>query len=420
MTAERNWAGNHTLVAQRVHRVTSIDEVRRLVATSPKIHAIGTRHSFNGAADSPGNLVDLGGLAPDCTIDGERMTVTVGGGTSYGTLATILHDQGFALHNLASLPHISVAGATATSTHGSGDTNGTLSSAVAALELVGSEGDLLTISRGDEGFDGMVVGLGAFGIVTRVTLDIQPTFDIRQDAFVDLPWTTLMSDFDAVSSAAYSVSVLTKWSAAIIDRLWLKTRVVDGAPPTVTAHHLGAVPGPVHALAVGTNDLLDALTPFGGRPGPWSERLAHFRTGSNAGGTDQIQSEYVVPREHAIRAFAALRGIGERIDPCLWITEIRTMAADDLWLSLSYGRDAVGIHFTWKKDHPVAVDRVTREIEALLIPLGARPHWGKVMHATAPVLAPLYPKFDDFRVLANHYDPHGKFRNEFLSKHVFS
>lgn len=418
MRHERNWAGNYVFTASRIHRVKSVDEVRRLVSKAEKVRAIGTRHSFNGIADSGGDLVDLTGLAPEFAIDPDRMTVTVGAGISYGALATYLHEHGFALHNMGSLPHISVAGATATSTHGSGDKNGTLSSAVAGLELVGCDGDMVCISRGGDGFDGMVVGLGAFGIVTRVTLDIQPTFDVRQDAFVDLPWPRLLSGFDEISAAAYSVNILTKWSEANVGRLWLKTRLVDGLPLEVTAGHLGAVASLEHLTVVGADDLSSRLNPFGGVPGPWSERLPHFRSDREPGATEQIQSEYAVPRQNVIAALGTLRKIGNRIDPHLLATEIRTMAADNLWLSLSYGHDAVGIHFTWKFD-PVPVDALTREIEALLIPLGGRPHWGKIIHARAATMVQLYPRLQDFRKLADCLDPKRKFRNNYLTTHIF-
>jgi alditol oxidase len=113
-----------------------------------------------------------------------------------------------------------------------------------------------------------------------------------------------------------------------------------------------------------------------------------------------------------------LRAIGHRIDPHLLTTEIRSMAADRLWLSPAYGADGIGIHFSWKRE-PDAVDRMTAAIEELLLPLGARPHWGKIMHAPARRLAPLYPKLPAFRDLTRSFDPVGKFRNEFLDTHVF-
>jgi len=415
---EQNWARNYSFKAARIHRPASIDAARRLVAAAPKIHAIGTRHSFNDIADSPGELVDLGGIDPDFTIDRERMTVTVGAGTPYSALASWLHGQGFALHNLASLPHISVGGAVATGTHGSGDRNAPLSSAVAGFDLVTHDGSLVHLARGDEHFDGMVVGLGAFGVVTRVMLEIGPTFDMRQDAFVELPWDALLANFDAITSCAYSVSLLTKWSEATVERVWLKTRL--GAPPTdeLPVAHLGLTPGPPYTAVLEGDEPAGRLNPFDGVPGPWSERLAHFRPDAIPGAEEQIQSEYMIARPKLAEAVAAIRSIADRIDPLLLVTEIRTMAADTLWLSPAYRQETIAIHFTWAKQ-PEPVDAITRELEALLIRMGARPHWGKLIHAGAATLAPLYPRFPDFRACAEHYDPLGKFRNTYLERHVF-
>jgi alditol oxidase len=239
---EHNWADNYTFSAARIHHPASVDEVRSVVARSSHIRAIGARHSFNGIADSPSDLIDLGGIDPDFVLDPEQRTVTVGAATDYGVLADYLLSAGWALHNMASLPHVSVAGATATGTHGSGDRLGNLSTAVAALEIVTATGDLVTVPRDDPDFDGMVVSLGSLGIVTRVTLDIQPLFEMRQDAFEGLLWDTAVSDLDAVMSAGYSVSLMTLWSSQTVSRLWIKTRLIDGAKGTVSAAHLGAAP----------------------------------------------------------------------------------------------------------------------------------------------------------------------------------
>jgi xylitol oxidase len=416
MTREHNWADNYTFSAACIHRPASADEVRRVVAQSSRIRAIGARHSFNGIADSPGDLIDLSGVDPGFFIDPERRTVTVGAGTNYGVLASYLHRAGWALHNMASLPHVSVAGAIATGTHGSGDRLGNLATAVAALDLVSATGDLVTIRRGDPDFDGAVVALGALGIVTGVTLDIEPEFEMRQDTFEGLPWTTVLSDFDAVMPAGYSVSLLTSWSGPIVSRFWIKTRLVDGAPETVAASHLGATPAsPLWADA--PLEAMQQLNPVG-IPGSWFERLPHFRSDAEPGPAGHLQSEYMVPRTLVTTAIAKLRVIGDRIDHHLWATEIRSMAGDRLWLSPAYGDDCVGIHFSWRRE-PDAVQAMTAEIEALLLPLGARPHWGKIMHARAKQMAPLYPKLPAFRELARSHDPGGKFRNEFLDIHVF-
>jgi xylitol oxidase len=412
--AGENWAHNYHYGARALLRPTTVDQVRELVAESPRIRALGSRHSFNALADSAGLLVNLEGIDAALEVDEAARTVTVGAGIRYGDLATALQHRGWALQNLASLPHISVTGAVATGTHGSGDRNGTLSSSVAALELVTASGDLLTVRRGDPHFDGHVVALGALGIVTRVTLDIEPTFEVRQDLYDDLPWDVLLAHFDEVTSSAYSVSVFTTWVGETLPTTWLKSRVDAAAPP---AHMLGA------ARATVDRHILPGHSPENttqqvGVPGPWNDRLAHFRVGFTPSSGDEMQSEYIVPRRNAVEALRAVRALGERISPLQFMSEIRTMAADDLWLSGAYGTDAVGIHFTWRP-LPEEVGAVLPDIEAALLPLGARPHWGKVFRAGAAEIAPLYPRFDDFRALAGRLDPERKFGNAFLEHTVF-
>jgi xylitol oxidase len=416
MHRERNWSGNTIFEARRIHCPTSVDEVRRIVSASPKIHAIGARHSFNGVADSTDELIDLRGVDPRITVDPDRRTVTVGAGANYSVLAAHLHRHGWALHNMASLPHITIAGAVSTGTHGSGDKSGALPTAVAGLQMVTATGDLIELPRGQAGFDGVVIGLGAFGVITRVTLAIEPTYEMRQDAFEGLPWATVLTDLDAITSGASSFSLMTFWSGETVSRLWMKTRLIDGRPLEVSAAHLGARPAST-PLAVSPGDGPVTLTPFG-IPGPWSERLIHLGAEQEPGPLDQIQSEYLLPRANAPAAFAKLRAMGDRIDRRLFVSEIRTMAGDELWLSPAYGGDTVAIHFTWKRE-PDAVAALTAEIEEMLLPLGGRPHWGKVIHTPAARLAPLYPRMPAFRDLAGSYDPNGKFRNAFLERHVF-
>ena len=411
---EHNWSDTYTYQAAHIHHPRSVDEIRRIVAPIPNIRAIATRHTFNGIADTAGELIDMRELRSDPLIDPERRAVTVTSGTTYGELASALHAQGFALHNLGSLPHISVAGAIATGTHGSGDRNPTLSVAVSALELVTATGDLIQIHRSEAGFAGMVVGLGAFGIVTRITLDIEPTYAVRQDAFAGLPWSAVVSDLDGIMASAYSVSLMTHWSGETVDRAWLKTRLPSAGPSDPLAR-LGAI-ATAHPNSTGQAD--PSLTTFG-TPGPWSERLCHFRPDCDPGDPAQIQSEYMVPRSHGVPAITRLRSIGPEIDRDLILAEIRTVAVDDLWLSPCYGHNTLALHFTrHRRPEPVRV--VTRKIEELLLPLGARPHWGKLIHANAAEIAPLYPRMAEFRALSQHYDPEGKFRNAFLKEHVFT
>ncbi|PJJ65481.1 D-arabinono-1,4-lactone oxidase [Compostimonas suwonensis] len=417
MAAELNWAGNYSYRAHRILRPQSVEQLQEIVAAGGSLRALGSRHSFNAIADTSGELIATAGLPDDIVIDEEAHTVTVGGGTKYGDLGVVLAEHGLALHNLASLPHISVAGAIATATHGSGDRNGNLSTAVEALEFVDGTGELRRIARGDQGFEGAAVSLGALGVVTRVTLRVEPSFEVRQNVFVDLPWERVMTDYDAITSSAYSVSLFTTWAGEAVQQLWLKERV-DAAAGAPGAEAFGgrAATAQLHMISsMSPDNTTDQL----GVAGPWNERLAHFKYGFTPSAGEEIQSEYLLPREHAVAAFAAVRGLAGRIAPLLQISEIRTVAADELWLSSSYQQETVGLHFTWRRMQD-EVEAFLPTLEGALAPFGARPHWGKVFHGAPGLIESLYPRLGDFRELAAHYDPRGVFRNEFLERHVFS
>jgi xylitol oxidase len=398
---EWNWAGNHTYAAARLARPASVAEAQALVAGADPVRALGTRHSFSGIADTPGLLLSTVDLPVDLVVDEAEGSVTVGGGARYGDVAVALDAHGRALATMASLPHISVAGAVATGTHGSGDRTGSLAAGVRAVELIGPDGTLRTVRRGEPDFAGSVVALGALGVVTRVTLDTEPSYSVRQAVYRDLPWSLVDTDFDALSGAAYSVSLFVDWAGDRIAQVWLKSR-------TDLPGDLFGVPAadePVHMLAGAPTE---AVTGQQGVPGPWHERLPHFKLAFTPSRGEELQSEYLLPRTAVHEAFAALAPLGPRIAEVLQISEIRTVAADDLWLSPAYGTDVVGVHFTWVKD----VDRVFAllpDIEAALLPLGARPHWGKCFVTTD--VAGSYPRMADFRALRDRVDPTGTFGN---------
>ena len=410
-----NWAGNYEYCAGTIERPTSLADLQRAVAGADRISALGSRHSFNDIADSPGTLISLDILDPGIDVDEAGLTVTVSAGVRYGILAEHLQRRGFALHNLASLPHISVGGAIATATHGSGDGNGNLATAVVGLELVTAAGDVLAVRKGDDDFDGMVVGLGALGIVHRVTLRIEPTFDVRQDVFTDVSWDAVLADYDTATSSAYSVSLFTDWAGDTIAQAWLKSRI-DSPSPQAAAFY-GGTPAerpyhPVPGVAA------DHCTQQLGVQGPWSDHLAHFRLAFTPSYGEELQTEYLVGREHAVEAIGAVRALAPKIAPLLMVSEVRSMAADELWLSNNYQRAGIGLHFTWLPMQP-EVEALLPEIEAALAPFAARPHWGKLFAADASQLAPLYPRFEDFRTLARRLDPTGTFRNAFLDRTVF-
>jgi alditol oxidase len=410
---ETNWAANLTYRAANLHRPSSLDQLRRLVAGADQLRALGSRHSFNDIADSAA-LVVLDGLPGEVAVDHAAGTVSCPAAMRYGELARALAAEGVALANLASLPHISVAGAIATATHGSGDANGNLATAVAGLELVTAAGETLAVARGDPDFDGMVVGLGALGAVTRVTLDVEPAYQVRQRAFEGLAWERLFEHLDEVTSAGYSVSMFTRWGGTV-EQVWVKSRVGD-APEQVRAELFGAVAATQDRHPILGIDPVNCTRQLG-VPGSWSDRLPHFRMGFTPSSGEELQSEYHLPRGHAVAALEALRSLAGVLRPVLQVSELRTVAADRLWMSPQHGRDTLSVHFTWVPDW-AAVRRVLVEVEAALAPFGARPHWGKLFLAEAAAIVPLYERAGDFARLAGRLDPRGVFANDWLRRHL--
>ena len=410
-----NWAGNYSYRARTLHAPATLEELQELVASTPRLRVLGSRHSFTDIADGE-ELVTLERLGHDVAIDRNALTVSLAGAVRYDRLAGELDRAGLALANLASLPHIAVAGAIATATHGSGDGNGNLATAVAALEIVTSDGNVLRIARGDRDFDGALVSLGALGAVVRVTLDVEPAYEVRQQVFLGLAWEQLFEHFDAITASGYSVSVFTRWGEST-EQVWIKSRVA-AEPGTIAGGLYGALPatGEMHPIAG-----LDPIncTPQLGVPGPWHERLPHFRTGFTPSSGEEIQSEYLIPRSHALPAVEALRRIAATLRPLLLVSEIRTVAADRLWLSPQYGQDTVAIHFTWKREQE-RVARALLDVERALDPFEPRPHWGKLFLAGAATLAPRYERLDDFAALLGRVDPRGAFRNAWIESRVLA
>ncbi|MFD4262619.1 FAD-binding protein [Streptomyces sp. NPDC058534] len=405
-----NWAGNITYTAKELLRPRSPAALRALVADSARLRVLGSGHSFNEIAE-PGDggvLLSLADLPSEVDVDTAARTVRVGGGVRYAELARRVHARGLALANMASLPHISVAGSVATGTHGSGVGNGSLASVVREVELITADGSKLVLARGDERYDGAVTSLGALGVVTALTLDLEPAYEVEQHVFTELPLAGLdTATFETVMASAYSVSLFTDWRAPGFRQVWLKRRTDQPLPefpyaaPAVDKMH--PVPG---MPAVNCTEQF-------GVPGPWHERLPHFRADFVPSSGAELQSEYLMPREHALDALHAMDAIRDVLAPVLQTCEIRTVAADAQWLSPSYGRDTVAAHFTWVED-TTAVLPVVRRLEQALTQFAARPHWGKVFTTPANELRTLYPRLDDFWSLSGTLDPAGKFTNAFV------
>ena len=415
----KNWAGNIEYGTERLHAAKSVPEVQDYLKKTARLKVLGTRHCFNTIADSQDAFLSLAGIAGAPVLDEAAKTVTVEANLTYGRLAPWLEEKGYALHNLASLPHISVAGACSTATHGSGEKNGNLSTAVSGLEIVKANGELLRLSRRNDGqtFPGAVVGLGALGAITKITLEVQPTFQARQWVYENMSMEAVLAHFDQIEASGYSVSLFTDWRNHNVNEVWIKDRIGGAKTFAAKPEWFGArlAKRNLHPIAeISAENCTEQL----GLAGPWHERLPHFRMGFTPSAGKELQSEFFVPRKLAVDAIAAVERLHDKISPHLLITEIRAIAADDLWLSPCYRQDSVAIHFTWQQDWP-AVAAVLPEIEKALAPFQVRPHWGKLFTLDPAVLRSRYAKLPEFVELAKKYDPQGKFRNEFLNRYVF-
>ena len=413
-----NWAGNYTFHAEHLYEPATVAEVQQLVKTCPKLRALGRGHSFNGIADSLTNQISVKKL-DSIVVNAAEKTVTVGAGVTYGQLAPVIDAKGFAVHNLASLPHVSVVGACATATHGSGSRNGNLSTALSGIEFVAADGSLHTLSRAQDGdrFLGAAVNLGALGVATRATLDLVPSFQVAQSVYENLSFAELEKHLEEIFLSGYSVSLFTDWQGHRATQVWVKRRAEAGAPVQFGPEFHGAklATRKLHPLA---GHSAENCTEQLGVAGPWYERLPHFKMNFVPSSGQELQTEYFVPIERGYEAILAVEELRDRITPHLFITELRTIAADELWTSMAYRRPSLAIHFTWKPEWS-EVKEVLPLIEAKLAPFDARPHWAKLNTVPASRVRQLYPKLAEFEALVKEYDPGAKFRNQYLETRLY-
>ena len=419
VVGRRNWGRNIIFKAKNLVEPSSVEELQELMRQAGNKKGLGSTHSYNDIADSPMTQIGLRKLNKVISIDESKSTVTIEGGIRYEELAPQLYERGFALHNLASLPQVTVAGACATGTHGSGTGNGSLATVVREMEICTADGQLVNLSRDNNPdiFDGAVVSLGGLGIITRMVLDIQPAFDARQDLFLDLPLASVMENFDEIMSSGYSVSLFTKWQNDVVDQVWIKRRVDQPIDDLGTEFFGGKMCQtnihPIIELSA------ESCTDQMGKVGPWYDRIPHFKINAMPSAWDELQSEFFVPIAYAADAMRAIAKLGDKILPYLYISEIRTIDADNLWMSQFYKRKSVAFHFTWKSNWP-EVKKLLPEIEGALAPFEVRPHWGKLYTINAGTIQNSYERFPDFLKLLKTYDPDGKFRNDYLNRVIYS
>jgi alditol oxidase len=414
----KNWAGNFTYSTANLFEPKSVEEVQEVIRKLSSCRTLGTRHCFNLIADSKENLVSTKNLNKVVSLDRDKKSITVEGGMRYGEFCKYLNDEGLAIHNLASLPHISVAGACATATHGSGVGNGNLATPVSRIQFVAANGELISLSRETDGdkFYGAVVGLGCLGVVTQVTLDLVPSFTMRQEVYLNLPMEQLDSHFDEIMSGGYSVSLFTDWQTKNINQIWIKRVVKEGENYTAPKEFFGATLATknVHPIIeISAENCTEQMSVTG----PWYDRLPHFKMGFTPSSGEELQAEYFVPRKDAVAAIKAVQTLKDQIKPLLMISEIRTIAADNLWMSPCHQQDSVAIHFTLNQNTE-GVLKLLPQIEEKLFPFGVRPHWGKLFTIDPAVLQSRYKRLNDFRQLMKEYDSEGKFVNDFVRSNV--
>jgi xylitol oxidase len=415
----KNWAGNLIYSTTNVFEPRTVAEVQEMVRKNTSLRVLGTRHCFNRIADSTTNLISTKNLNTIISLDPQKKSVAVGGGMRYGEFCEHIYQEGFAIHNLASLPHISVAGACATATHGSGVENGNLATSVSAIEFVSANGDVVSLSREKDGdkFLGAVVNLGCVGVVTKVTLDLIPAFSMKQEVYLNLPMAELEKNFDEIMSYGYSVSLFTDWQTDHVNQVWIKRIIHSGESYTVPTDFFGATLATknVHPIIeISAENCTEQMS----ITGPWYDRLPHFKMGFMPSSGEELQAEFFVAREHAVEAIKAVQTLKDEIKPLLMITEIRTIAADDLWMSPCYHQDSVAIHFTLNQNTE-GVMKLLPKIEEKLSPFNVRPHWGKLFTLDPNVLQSRYERLSDFKKLIAQYDPEGKFRNDFVNTNLF-
>lgn len=413
----KNWAENFEFSTAKVTYPETAQEVQDLVKKCEKLRILGSRHSFNRIADSKDQLLSFEKMNRVISLDKENHQVTLEGGIKYGELARFLHENGYALHNLASLPHITVAGTISTATHGSGLENGNLSTSVAAIEFVNASGEIVKLTKQDPDFFGAVVGLGGLGPITKVTLDLVPTFEVAQAVYLELPMASLKDNFLEIMGAGYSVSLFINWQNPNVTEVWIKRKVKPGETANFPEEFFGAKLAKVKMHPVPELDP-ESCSEQLGIPGPWFERLPHFKMEFQPSAGRELQSEYFVPLENGYEAISTVANMAEEIKSHLFISEIRSIKADELWMSTCYQRDAIAIHTTWKQETEKVMELLPK-METLLDPFEPRPHWAKLFTISKEKLASRYPKMEDFKNLLQKHDPNGKFRNDYLNEHLF-
>ncbi|MGW6495429.1 D-arabinono-1,4-lactone oxidase [Nonomuraea angiospora] len=418
-----NWARNQSGTPAEVRTPASVEDVVRAVrdaaASGRRVRMVGTGHSFTGVALTDGVMLRPGALTGIRSWGEDRVTVLAG--TPLRVLNELLDERGLALANMGDITEQTVAGAIQTGTHGTGRDSGGLADQVAELELVLADGSVTTAGPGEDLFDAARVGLGALGVLTAVTLRVEPAF-LLHNRRRKLALSEMLDSLDELTSANEHLDFfwLPHTDACLVKtnnrspgparppgalRHWLDNvfleNTVFGAACALGAHFPGLIPriNAVSAAALGDSESVDT-----------SYKIFTARRDVRF-----LEMEYAVPRERLGQALRETRDLIDRMDwKITFPVEVRVTPPSDAWLSTAYGRSSayIACHIYRPTPNPAYFEGV----EEIMTRLDGRPHWGKLHTRDASYLNKVYPRFADFTALRDRLDPGRLFGNDYLDR----
>uniref|UniRef100_A0A915D0Y3 FAD-binding PCMH-type domain-containing protein n=1 Tax=Ditylenchus dipsaci TaxID=166011 RepID=A0A915D0Y3_9BILA len=418
-----NWGGNFNFSTQDIKYPTTTAGVQQLVKECKgKIRPVGTRHSFSEIANTNDTLICLVHMNLILSVDPSVPSVTVQAGITYTDLIPFLQSIGLAIPMMASLGEISIAGAINTAVHGSGAGIGNLATQVLGLQMVLADGSVVQYSKGqnDTELAAATVGLGALGIVTQVTLQAQPTYNLAINVFENMDMSVLDTQLYNITHSGYAINMWSTFGTpGVLDQVWITTKVdSNGVNAYGNVSQLYGAPAataqssPIAALPP------TYVVPQMGIVGPYYERLTDYDLGLSGQEGQQTQSEYYVDFDDFVPALKALQTLSAEINAVVYVALFRITEKDELWMSPQYKKTTMAIHFSWqpKLDQVMAL---LPKIEAALAPFNPIPHWGKLYTLKPEQYLPLLPKYPEWREQVELHDPTHKFRNKWLEENIF-
>jgi L-gulono-1,4-lactone dehydrogenase len=425
-TTWRNWAGNQQCSPAAVDRPTSEDElaaaVKQAAAEGQRVKVVGTGHSFTGAALTDGRQISLADYGRVVDVDAGNEQVTVQAGITLKELCRQLDARGLALANLGDITEQTISGAVSTATHGTGIRLGNLATQVRALRLVAGDGSVVSCSPTEEPevFAAARVGLGALGAISTVTLQCVPAFDLHA---VEMPerLDALGEDLDAHVEANDHFEFYwvphTGWALTKRNNHTLLPRAPRSRRQEITHDVL------LSNVAFGTLCRLGRLRPQAiprlMRALPSTGRVEYVDRSDRVFASPRYvhfyEMEYAVPREAGLEALNRVRDYVKRSGLHIsFPVEVRFVAADDIPLSPSYGRETcyIAVHVY----RGMQFHQYFSAVEQIMDDYGGRPHWGKLHFQKAETLAPRYPEWDRFQAVRVRLDPEGRFANTYLDR----